>query len=67
MTQNTKTQKMQKKQTRGFVQNWKINKNVNICVLCHNFWSNPFKNQVKMDRVSRWAEWLEIAGQAYNG
>ena len=54
MTQNTKTQKMQKKQTRGFVQNWKINKNVNIFAFFFiTFEAILIKNQVKMDRASR--------------
>ena len=55
MTQNTKTQKnAKKKQTRGFVQNWKINKNVNIfAVFFITFEAILIKNQVKMDRASR--------------
>ena len=50
-TQNTKTQKTQKTQTRVFVQNCKINRNGNICILCHNFWSNQ---NVDLLSTSKW-------------
>ena len=51
MTQNTKMQKTQKTQTRVFVQNCKRNRNGNICVLCHNFWSNQ---NVDLLSTSKW-------------
>ena len=53
MTQNTK---MQKTQTRVFVQNCKIKRNGNICVLCHNFWSNQ---NVQLLSTSKWPQFCE--------
>ena len=43
MTKNTKKQKTQKMQTSVFVQNHEKKRNGNICVLCHNFWTNQIK------------------------
>ena len=51
MTQNTKTQKTQKVHTRVFVQNCKKNRNGNIYVFCHNFWSNQ---NVDLLSTSKW-------------
>ena len=51
MTQNTKTQKTQKNANACFCTKCKINRNGNICVLCHNFWSNQ---DVDLLSTSKW-------------
>ena len=51
MTKNTKTQKTQKPKACVFVQNCKKKRSGNICIFCHNFYTN---HNLDLFNTSKW-------------